>query len=227
MDHQSLNVKTPSTADQTKLLSTINVSGYAAKTYTLVYGGSYGTIAFDMKKTIITSNSFSYNYGGRNGAILILQGYPMMELNSNTFQYNGNNIPDFTILYSTIVLKVQRLSVVSGRFKDSSVTDTTLASYSNKMRAILKIEIANTLSISNMNFINNWVIDYSTSDAASHSILLENIYKSFSCTNCKFSKNKGISNDPILNEAATSVNFNSITRGLRVPLLNFNNYFFR
>lgn len=227
LDHQTLVAKTPPAADQTKFLNTINFSSYTLNQYTLVYGGSYGTINFNMEKVIITSSSFTSNYGGRNGAILTLEGFPNLELTSTTFQNNGNNIPDFAYLYSPIVKSVQSSSSTAGLFRLSSITDTTLSVYSNKMKAIVNIDISNTMVFSNLNFINNWIIGQGVTTAVSHSLLLRNVYKSFSWTNWVFRQNKGISNDPVLTTSPNTVNFSSITKGMTRPLINFDTYFFR
>jgi hypothetical protein len=182
LDHQTLLLKTPTSEDQQKFLNTVNVEGFSAVTYSYAYGGTIGTLSYNMEKTIVSLNSFSSNYGGKDGAILSLEGHQYLEMSSNTFQYNGNNIADFMALYSSIVKYVQSSSTVFGQFKSSPVTDSFLTSFSNKMKCILLIDIANSVTFSGLTFTNNWIIDQGATTPVSHSLLLNNIYKSFSCT---------------------------------------------
>ena len=100
-----------------------------------------------MQQAVFLSNTFTSNYGGLNGAIISIEGFPYFAFTSSVFSYNGNNIPDFTQLYSPIVNNVQSSSTVSGLFKSLTLTDTVLSSYTYKMKAILKIEIANTIVV--------------------------------------------------------------------------------
>jgi hypothetical protein len=183
MDHQDVTSKEPVSANKIKLLSTVNPSGFTSITYSLSYGGTYGTISFNMQKVEIFSNSFTSNYGGKDGAVLMLEGFPYMDIQSCTFQYNGNNIPDLTFIYSTITSKVQSSNSTSGLFRLNTITDTYLSSYSNKMIGILSIDMVNQLTLTNLNFINNWIIDQGATVTVSHAIRIVNMYKSFLCTN--------------------------------------------
>jgi hypothetical protein len=227
MDHQDVTSKEPVETDKIKFLSTVNPSGFTTNTYSLSYGGAYGIISFNMEKVEIFSNSFTSNYGGKDGAVLMLQGFPYMDIQSWTFQYNGNNIPDFTFIYSTITSKVQSSNSTLGLFSLNSITDTYLSSYSYKMIGILSIDMVNQLTLTNLNFINNWIIDQGATVTVSHAIRIVNMYKSFLCTNWQFTQNKGISNDPVLKLAANNINFDSLSLGINRPLLNFQNFFFR
>ena len=224
LDHQSLVSNTPSSTDQTSFIS-LSPSTFTVKQYSLSYGGSYGTITLNMQQAVFLSNTFTSNYGGLNGAIISIEGFPYFAFTSSVFSYNGNNIPDFTQLYSPIVNNVQSSSTVSGLFKSLTLTDTVLSSYTYKMKAILKIEIANTMTFSSLSFTNNWIIGAGTTLTVSHSILIANWYKSFAWTDWVFTQNKGISNDPILTSSTNLVNFSSITKGMTKPLINFERYF--
>ena len=224
LDHQSLVSNTPSSTDQTSFIS-LSPSSFTTKQYTLTYGGTYGTITFNMQKALFTSNTFTSNYGGYKGAIISIEGFPYFDFTSSVFSSNGNNIPDFMQLYSPIVNNVQSSNTVSGQFKSLTLTDTVLSSYTYKMKAILNIEISNTMTFSSLSFTNNWVIGAGASFTVSHSILIANWYKSFTWTDCIFTQNKGISNDPILTSAINLVDFSSITKGMTKPLINFERYF--
>ena len=227
LDHQALTGKDSELADKVKFFRTVDFSSYSTNNYVYSYGGSFGTITYNMEQVMVTSNSFTSNYGGNEGAIFSLEGFPYIRVASNTFTNNGNNIPDFQSLYSTIVNQVQSSSAVTNLFKDTIVDDVYLSYYSYKMETILNIDMTNTITLENLSFNNNWVIDIQTSKTTSHSIRVRNMYKSFNCLNCLFTNNKGISNDQILTSAPNTVNFSFLKKGMQSPLINFANYFFR
>lgn len=177
-----MTVKTTNETDQLKFLNTVNISSYADANYTLVYGGSYGTIVFNMQKTKVYNNTFTKNYAGLNGAILSLEGFPYVEVNSTSFTYNGNNIPDFVTRYSTIELLVQLEPSIVELFRDVEITDEYLAAYNDKMSTILNIDMTNLLTLTGLTFQYNWVIDQGATGVASHTMIVKNIYKSFGCS---------------------------------------------
>ena len=227
LDHQKLTGKDSDLADKVKFLSIVNFEGYSTNNYVYTYGGAYGTITYNMEQVLISTNSFTSNYGGKGGAILTMEAFPYMKIENCNFENNGNNIPDLTLLYSSISKYVESSPSTTGLFRLNIVSDSFLTSYGNKMISILSIDMVNSLSLSNLNFINNWVIDHGTAEVVAHSLKLRSIYKKFNCLNCQFIDNKGISNDPVLTTSPNTVDFSSLRLGIQRPVLNFENFFFR
>lgn len=183
LDHQEFVSQAPSEAEQIKFLNNINMTSYTTNNYTYSYGGTYGTLIFNIEKMIFKDSTFNNNYAGNNGGIAKIEGFPYLEISGLTFQNNANNIPDFTYLYSSIVKYVQSANSTSGLFRLNSITSTYLSDYAYKMHAPLYIDMTIQLSLSNLVFRNNWVIDHGTSHGAGHAIKVRNIYKAFNCLN--------------------------------------------
>ena len=219
LDHQELISQAPSEADQIKFLSSVDPNSFAENNYTYSYGGTYGTLTFNMEKVIVKDSTFTNNYAGNNGGVLKLEGFPYLEISNLNFQNNANNIPDFAYLYSSIVKYVQTANSTSGLFRLNTINFSYMSTYAYKMHAPLYIDMGNQMSMSNLVFTNNWVIDHGTSHGAGHAIKIRNVYKAFNCLNCQFTQNKGIANDEVLNQAANQVNFANIDKGITKQII--------
>jgi hypothetical protein len=216
--------KTPTEAEQSKFLSSINIEAFPTNNYVFTYNES--SVSIDMRKLTIESDTYSNNYGGQGGSTLSIEGMPFIEISILSFSANGNNIPDLYAGFSTIYSNIQSIKSITNTFSLNKITDTFLASYSNKMKTILNIDMTNKLILSGLSFDNNWVIDQGVSTPVSHSLLLSNVYKSFSCVTCKFNNNGGISKEPLFSTSDYFVNFTSVTEGVRKQLVNFDRYYF-